>query len=382
MSLTTARTRNQPMARRTACLLTLCMALPFVAATGGPHAATSARLRHQDVVVARRLFNHKRQPTGYVLYSKVGTPAKQLFGPYSAPNEVGALSPNGRYLAYIDRWGTLRLASLTSGRVRSIRREVPESSIADLMAFSHDGRYLAYALDRPGGGLTLHVYDVRRRTTVTLAGGSSIGDDGMGATPGAAFAWAHHSDRILFTPPMIRDPRRDRQYRIGVSGPRNWGRIHAVWIRGRVGNYSPPAWSWNDRSLLYYAVQGSRIAVMEKPLGAGAAEQLALSEVGACTEVRCTAIYSEPVAMAHGVILCGRWDCDAKHVVAFRDGRSFMVPAAAYSVGNTPIFVNSTGTRALVLFGGSGPYNSDVAIWREGAASSRRLGKFAWAFWG
>jgi len=123
---------------------------------------------------------------------------------------------------------------------------------------------------------------------------------------------------------------------------------------------------------------------MEHPIGGAGAKTLAVGKPGVCgsagKEPMCAALYSEPIPMAHGVILCLQWDFDLAHLIAIRRGGRTSIRLPRGMSGNVPTVPDSTGTRALML-GGTGN-SSLAAIWHEGDASARYLGRFAWAYWG
>ena len=154
-----------------------------------------------------------------------------------------------------------------------------------------------------------------------------------------------------------------------------------------VGNpcVSVPAWSWNDRSLAYYASLGSRIAVMERPIVGAGAKTLAVSKSGVCTDVgkvpTCAAFDSEPVAMAHDVVLCPRQDLNLTHVTAIRGAEGTVIRLPRRVEATLRYARIRPVLRRLVLFGNSGTgENSGIALWHEGRPSAGYVGEFASAF--
>jgi len=156
--------------------LLACAQAPALA--GGEDRATAAAAapQVQHVLVARTIFDRKHHSMGEVLYAGLGPRAKRLFEPYPGG---GAVSGNGRYLAYVDGAFALRLGSLVSGRSVVLYHGGSASGIPDAMAFSPDSSYLAYSVEGPGAGIKLRVYNIelaRRRNWHT-------------ATPLAITAW-------------------------------------------------------------------------------------------------------------------------------------------------------------------------------------------------
>ncbi len=271
--------------------------------------------------------------------------------------------------------------NLTSHHVVVVHRGATSYAWPGSTSFSADSAYLAYSTDAPSGGLKLRVYDIKRRRTATLAHDQSIGNVGMGEQT-AAYTWAHYGDRILFTLPPDGNRLRAKRFRVGVSGAGDWTKVRSVTFAGSVGYSSPPVWSWNDGGIVYYSADGTRVEVVEKALGSARAKQLALSSPGICTEHMCTAAFSNPVPMADGAVLCPRRDFDLNHVVVIRGGKSTPVGLVRPGSGNTPIFPDAAGYKALILAKSRTGGSSAVATWHVGRPSARLVGEFAWAFWG
>ena len=219
-----------------------------------PRGMTIIATRHASAAAELAVF----QLVGRTSYSHISAvltfmtltgSRERAFGPFHTLVGSGITSPNGQWLLYSDWSGRVHLMNLATKRERL-------STLAGTGAFSYDSRYIVfdrtnYAADAE----SLSIYKISSRHFSPVGGGLRIGFAGKANgnfAPG--FAWAHDSDRLVFTIAPPRPGPWSGSEWLGVVSAQRPSAVHRIRI-GEGVEVSPPAWSWGDRGLLYWRIE-------------------------------------------------------------------------------------------------------------------------------
>jgi len=295
--------------------------------------------------------------------------AHVVFGPFviyglSRPYDI-AVSADGRWLAFTDPSSRLHLINLRTDRGITLGEGVRP-------AFSADARYLAFIADFASDSYTTGVAEIYDLSTRTLG---PVGPRGLSAQ---SLEWSHRGDRLAFSAARWpRSPGGDQRFGVATGGnPRRALPLAAP----RPGVYSGPAWSWDDRGLIYWRSGNGRVWLMEQPISPRPPQVLTSFRY----QCKC-AWYDAPVPTAQHV-LSDLPALGVKNTFAAvgRGGvAEVRLPGSPSSVA--AFAVNPSGHKVAVATSrwdsGRSAFRYGVTLWSDVSLAAKRHGPWLAAFW-
>jgi len=238
---------------------------------------------------------------------------------WTAPAGVGdpSISPDGRYLSYNTGNGELDVRDLVTGQTRL----VAPAGVAGAMAWSRDGKRLAYQTSSKEGGLKLNLVN-------TDGAGKPTSYSFKGETEAAPEAWSPDGKRILISDvkisPSVKDPITSK----------------LLWVQAADGAVQPIATSASPLPFQQPSLSpdGRYIAFAGIPKGntlqdAGATQVYLIASDGAGETVISEAFGDDPIG----------WTPDGKYVLTTRNrGASlWAIPVAGGKAQGPAVSVRS-----------------------------------------